>query len=66
MVRLIPGSLWAGPHCHACQVAEDDVGEVQQGHGGAAEEGDVYEDEKEAEAGEGGNEEEGPGRVQQD
>lgn len=58
-------SLWKGSQCHACQVAENDVGEVQKGHVGSAEEGDVYEYEAEAEAGETGDEEEGPGRVQQ-
>lgn len=53
-----------GSQCRACQDAGDDAGEVQHGHVGAGEEDDVYEYDAEEEAGNAGEEEEGPGKVQ--
>ena len=57
--------LREGSQCHACEKADDDIGEVQHGHVGTGEEDDVYENDAEDEASNGGDEEEGPGRVQQ-
>lgn len=57
--------LREGSQCHACEETDDDIGEVQHGHVGTGEEDDVYEDDAEDEAGNAGNEEEGPGKVQQ-
>ena len=57
--------LREGSQCHACEKADDDIGEVQHGHVGTGEEDYVYENDAEDEAGNGGDEEEGPGRVQQ-
>lgn len=51
--------------CHACQDADDEVGEVQHGQVGAGEEHDVYEYHAKAEAVDAGKEQEGPGKVQQ-
>lgn len=57
--------LKEGSQRHACQDAEDDVGEVQHGQVGAGEEDDVDEHHEKADAGDAGKEEEGPGKVQQ-
>lgn len=57
--------LREGSQCHACEETDDDIGEVQHGHVGTGEEDDVYEDDAEDEAGNAGDEEEGPGKVQQ-
>lgn len=59
-----PWVLREGSQCHACQDAEDDVGEVQCWHVGPAEEVHVYEDDAEADVGDAGDDEEGPGEVQ--
>ncbi|KAB0396555.1 hypothetical protein E2I00_005833, partial [Balaenoptera physalus] len=39
-----------GSQCHACEKADDDIGEVQHGHVGTGEEDDVYENDAEDEA----------------
>lgn len=57
--------LKEGSQCRACQDANDDVGEVQHRQVGAGEEDDVYEYDAETKAGDAGQEEEGPGKVQQ-
>lgn len=50
---------------HACQDADDDVGEVQHAQVGAGEEDDVYKYDAEEEASDAGKDEKGPGKVQQ-
>lgn len=57
--------LREGSQCHACQDADDDTGEIQHDRVGAGEEDGVYDYEAEAEAGDAGQEHEGPGKVQQ-